>query len=120
MTPSLWRRISLLALMAIVGVVASGCTSAQPPEVSGDDPELVEGRELYGALCASCHGADGGGGRGLPLNEGRLLVAFPEPEAQIDLVTNGRASMPGFSGRLSEAEMVAVVRYTREIIAAVD
>ncbi|MDA3040513.1 MAG: cytochrome c, partial [Actinomycetota bacterium] len=80
----------------------------------------VEGREVYGSLCASCHTADGSGGRGPALNQGRVVEAYPDVEDQIELVTNGRAAMPAFSGSLSADEIAAVVRYTREVIATVE
>jgi len=41
---------------------------------------------------------------------------YPTVADQIDLVGEGRGSMPGFGGRYSSEELEAVVRYTREVL----
>lgn len=115
--PRVGRRVTM-ALVAAASL--TGCTGGGPPEVAGDDPVLIEGREIYGSLCASCHTADGSGGRGPALNQGRVVAAYPVIEDQIELVTNGRAAMPAFSGRLGADEIVAVVTYTREVLAPIE
>ncbi len=94
----------------------TACTGTPAPEVTVDDPVLMEGRDVYVQHCTACHGATGGGGRGSKLNEGRLEQRIPDPAVQIELITNGRSSMPSFGGRLTEAEIEAVVRYTREVL----
>jgi len=106
---------------AIVAALALGACASESPDVptAADgtaDPELVSGREIYAAQCASCHGASGGGGVGPALSDGRVEQAYPDIADQIDLVTNGRGSMPAYDGRLSPAEIEAVVRYTREVL----
>ncbi len=101
--------------MAVV-VGLSACSTERPPEVSIDDPELVQGREVYARACASCHGASGGGGVGLKLSEGAVVEAFPDIEAQIALVAEGRNNMPAFGDRLSVEDQRAVARYTREAL----
>lgn len=104
------------AAFAVLAIFATGCTGTPAPEVTVDDPVLIEGRELYVQHCSACHGSTGGGGRGSKLNEGRLEQRIPDPANQIAIVTNGRSSMPSFSGKLTEAEIEAVVRYTREVL----
>ena len=79
------------------------------------DPELLLGREIYQARCVTCHGANGEGGTGVRLNQGRVVVAYPDPADQAEIIRAGRNRMPSFSS-LSAAEIDAVVRYTREII----
>lgn len=103
----------LVAIASALSLV--GCVG-EPPEVTVDDPELVAGRAIYGANCASCHSANGGGGLGTKLNEGSVVAAFPEIEDQITLVADGRDRMPAFVGRLTDEELRAVVRYTREVL----
>ncbi len=109
------RPIALMIALAASALLAAACVG-EPPEVTNGDPELVAGRSVYGARCASCHGADGGGGAGGRLAGDALIEAYPDIEAQIDLVTNGRGQMPAFMGRLDEDQIRAVVRYTREIL----
>ena len=75
---------------------------------------LEQGRDVYETHCATCHGRNGEGASGPALNEGRVLVRFPDPEAHILLVENGSPPMPPFKGRLSREEIEAVVAYERE------
>lgn len=107
-------RPTFLAL--VLATVWLAACSGGPPEVAVDDPELVSGRNIYARNCASCHGSSGGGGVGPKLSEGAVVVAYPNIEDQIDLISNGRGRMPGYMGRLSGEEMQAVARYTREIL----
>lgn len=113
---SFW--ILVVSLGLAVGV--SSCVGAETPEVSGDDPVLVQGRELYIRQCQSCHGAAGGGGRGPKLAEGQILERFPDAESTIAIVSDGRNAMPAFSGRLTADEIEAVVRFTREVLAVAE
>jgi mono/diheme cytochrome c family protein len=73
------------------------------------------GAELYSANCARCHGGDGGGGIGPQLSDGQVVDAFPDVEGEIEVVTDGRGSMPSFGDRLSAAEIEQVVEYTRTL-----
>jgi len=114
------RRPTVAALFAGVAVVAlAGLATAcagEPPEVTSDDPELSTGRVIYASNCASCHGAGGAGGVGSRLDQGSMVDAFPDIEDQIDLVADGEGQMPGYAGRLEDAQIRAVVRYTREVL----
>ncbi|MEZ5377832.1 MAG: cytochrome c [Acidimicrobiales bacterium] len=105
----------------VVGVTATlliaGCAAATTPEVTNGDPVLEQGRELYIRQCSSCHGSDGGGGRGTKLNDGAVLAAYPDIADQLVVVSEGRNAMPAFGGRFDDAELDAVVRYTREVLA---
>lgn len=94
----------------------SACGGVAPEVSEGSDPVLFEGRSIWVGQCASCHGAAGGGGRGPSLADGRALDRFPEIASQNALVLNGRGGMPSFVGRLSEEQVTAVNRYTREVL----
>ncbi|HSL59791.1 MAG TPA: cytochrome c [Acidimicrobiales bacterium] len=109
------------AVVAVVAVLALGACASESPDVPTGadgtaDPELVLGREIYAAQCASCHGAGGGGGAGPALSDGRVERAYPDLADQIALVANGRGAMPAFGERLDAEELEAVVRYTREVL----
>jgi mono/diheme cytochrome c family protein len=71
------------------------------------------GAQLFQANCASCHGADGGGGLGPQLTGGVAVRGFPNENDQITFVTNGRGNMPGFGIMLTAAQIRQVVEYTR-------
>lgn len=99
--------VATLLMVACVGV---------SPEVTIDDPVLVEGRDIYSRNCASCHGASGNGGVGRALSGGAVVENYPDIADQIDLVASGKGTMPAYVDRLSGAEIEAVVRYTREVL----
>ena len=109
------RTLGVAVLAPFVVAALSGCVG-EPPEVTVDDPELVTGRSIYASNCASCHGASGGGGSGTRLADGAVVAAFPDIEDQITLVSQGRDRMPSYGGRLTEDQIRAVVRYTREVL----
>lgn len=106
-------------LSALFVTAALGVSCAAPPPVPGiedgsADPVLVRGREIWGRSCASCHAPDGSGARGPSLQA--IEVQIPVFADQVDVVADGRGSMPGFGGRYSPEELAAVVRYTREVL----
>jgi mono/diheme cytochrome c family protein len=113
------RLLVVLAQLALVAGLVVACTDAESPGLSSDqakDAELVTGQQVYLDKCARCHGDAGGGGAGPKLADGRVVKDFPDPEAQAEVVRNGRGSMPAWEGKLTDAEIDAVVRYTREVL----
>lgn len=78
--------------------------------------ELVErGRGVFEANCAACHQADGKGlPPAFPALDGSALVQG-DKAAQIDLVLKGKqgTAMMAFGAQLSDAELAAVITYTR-------
>jgi mono/diheme cytochrome c family protein len=102
------------------------------PKAAEEDPVFALGRSLYADNCASCHGAAGQGGVGRPLDE--VVKTFPNAADHIAWVQNGNVNlapgtpygvdrvahqspygtMPAFAGKLTDAEIAAVVRYERE------
>jgi mono/diheme cytochrome c family protein len=107
--------------MRLLWVLAVGCVAAVAVTGTAD-----EGKELYEAACASCHGLDG---RGAP--EG-TAIAVPLPDftdcAFVTRETSGNwvalaahggqaldlsPQMPGFADVLSAAQIHAVLAYLR-------
>ena len=78
------------------------------------DVLIEEGGRLYAQFCSSCHGTAGQGGQG-PRLAGTVVVNYPDAADEIDIVTNGRLAMPSFGSALSEAEIAAVVAFTRDL-----
>ena len=72
------------------------------------------GAQLFSANCASCHGADGGGGIG-PRLAGKVMKDFPDINKQIAFVKRGKGSMPSFAGDLTDEQIRLVVEYTRTL-----
>jgi len=107
------RRGRLLIVVAMAGLGLTACVG-DVPEVPPGDAQLVQGREVYSRNCVGCHGADGGGGTGTKLNEGVVVEQFPDPATAVEIVADGRNQMPAFAGKLTDDEIEAVVRFTRE------
>ena len=90
-------------------------TVAEDPAKQWDLKELVaRGEKVFAGNCAACHQASGKGVPGVfPALDGSQVVNGPEAD-QLALVLNGKAgtAMASFS-RLSDAELAAVITYTR-------
>jgi mono/diheme cytochrome c family protein len=87
---------ALLALTAISTLADSSPTPSASAAALPGDP--AKGQALYGANCASCHGASLTGGIGPALNPIEKLpnVANPlDPTFLIGLITNGRIHQAG-------------------------
>ncbi len=110
-------RATVVAIVVLTSGLLAGCVSSDVPEVPAGDTELSLGRDVWSGQCVACHGSDGAGGRGDRLNRGLVLDRYPDPATQLELIRNGVRAMPAFGGRLSDEELAAVVRYTREVIA---
>jgi mono/diheme cytochrome c family protein len=83
---------------------------AAPVPKAGTD--VNAGAAIFSARCSSCHGAKGTGGFG-PALAGVVTGRYPNAADEAKVVTNGRGSMPSFSGSLNPAQIGAVVEYTR-------
>src|SRR6195256_1320824 len=87
---------ALVALTAISTMAASSPSPSASGEPLPGDP--VKGAALYGASCATCHGASLTGGIGPALNPIEKLpnVANPlDPAFLIAIITNGRQPQAG-------------------------
>jgi mono/diheme cytochrome c family protein len=101
--------ISCTALWACGGGGSHASSPTSTAGAKGAGPES-EGARVFRTQCAGCHGTQGQGSLGPSLIgiESRLSVAD-----QTAVVQNGRGLMPAFTSSLTEAEIAAVVDYTR-------
>lgn len=99
MKVSMYYRVILIVLLPLL----SAHVTANP--LSGD--------QLYQQKCAVCHGADGGGGVGVPLNLPDFL-AVASDEYFRKTLRYGRSGrvMPAFTG-LNEQQVDAIIRHLR-------
>lgn len=110
------RRLLLPVLLAVTVLVGGACADSDPGiDVSGD-PELELGQDVYSENCARCHGTAGGGGVGPKLSEGAVVEVYPDIEDHVEVITEGRGTMPAFEGTLEPDEIRAVARYEREAL----
>ncbi len=124
-----WWAASTLIFLPLWAYVYVGTLERPPEETEGI---LAVGEHIYSARCASCHGANGGGGSGPALNDGELLAVFPSVESQLDWVIKGSdrygvgnpygdpsigrvvgGGMPGWGDVLTAEELIGVVIYER-------
>ncbi len=76
--------------------------------------DSTAGGEIYSTYCTPCHGAQGEGGIGLPLNPSEFVAGSRTPEL-VEFIFEGRegTAMAGFDGRLTEAEIADVIAFLR-------
>ena len=98
--------MSVLVVALVALGMATGCSGGS------DDSEPRTGREIYVAVCQTCHGRDGGGFVGPSLVD--AAQRYPEITDEIAVVTNGMGRMPAFGARLSAEQIKTVVEYTRD------
>jgi mono/diheme cytochrome c family protein len=110
------RTATVAAIVAVSALVFAACSSSGGGATPGD-PFLAQGKQVYQAHCATCHGTKGQGGAGMKL-AGRETSVFPNINDQIQVITNGRGSMPAWGNSLSADELRAVARYERECLGA--
>ncbi len=109
------RIVNVVEVLALVAVaMAVVLLFANEPD-SGSTAPTTPGAQVYASTCASCHGADGGGGTGPRLAGGAAAKRFPDIDDQITFVTEGSGAMPAFGGQLSPAQIRDVVEYTRTL-----
>lgn len=72
-----------------------------------------EGEEVYITNCSRCHQITGEGSVDYPTLAGNPVVMIDNPAPIVDIVMNGRGSMPPFQGVLTDREIAAVLTYIR-------
>ena len=86
----------------------------------GEDPSKVytleeqkaRGEKVYAANCAACHQLNGKGAGAFPALDGDKVINGPKA-AQFYILLNGKNAMPKWGGVLSDADIAAVITYTR-------
>lgn len=82
--------------------------------------DAPDGQAVFKKKCVMCHGADGKANTdmGRQLNALSLLsdeVRKLSPDEMMQVVTDGKGSMPSFTDQLSPDEIAAVVGYVRTL-----
>ena len=97
------RKIALLftTIISSAGIAAAADASA-----------------TWAANCASCHGKDGSGntmmGKKLGVKDYTKDQSFSDAEAA-NVIKNGKDKMKAFGGKLSDADVKALVAYVRSL-----
>jgi cytochrome c6 len=78
----------------------------------------ADGAALWAQHCASCHGKDGSGntamGKKLAVKDYSKDQGFSDAEAT-NVITNGKGKMKAYKGKLSDADIKALVAYVRSL-----
>jgi mono/diheme cytochrome c family protein len=80
----------------------------------------VDGKAIFKAKCAMCHGADGKGQTSMGKSMKIRDLASPEVQKLTDaeltaITTNGKGKMPAYKGKLTDAEIKAVIVAIRDL-----
>jgi mono/diheme cytochrome c family protein len=101
-------RISAVAVIFLAATLAEPAFAQAP------------GADTYKAKCAMCHGADGLATS--PMAKNMKVLSFKAPammkasDAQFIASTkNGKGTMKGYSGRLTDAQIKDVIAYVRTL-----
>jgi len=104
---SLASRAEALAFLLLFAIAFPRSSSAQSAA------DVQAGKVLFGHLCVTCHGIDGGGGAGPPLNRAKLINA-PDDAALRVIIADGipARGMPRVRRTLDfeQRQLVAYVR----------
>ena len=93
----------------------TGVTAQGQPKSPAAAPAAVDGKSLYAANCAGCHGSDATGGFGTDLTAADYQYGKSADEIR-QSITDGRGdSMPSFAGQLSAAEIDLLINYLQQL-----
>jgi cytochrome c6 len=99
-----------LALVAVLAVaVALPLLAADP-----------DGAAIFKGKCAMCHGPDGAGqtatGKAMKVRDLRSADVQKQTEKEMTtIVTDGKGKMTAYKGKLTDAEIAAVVKYIKTL-----
>ncbi len=84
---------------------------------STTDPALAQGKQIFAANCAACHGSNGTGTvLGAADFTSMTFMASSAPRDFYQIVTQGKGSMPSWQGRLSQDKRWAVIDFIHTFI----
>ncbi len=107
----------VLPAIALLGV--AGCKSS-PPRTEAQfnlSPAQARGRQLFVQHCAKCHEAYSAGGKNGPSLQGLFKRPYlpsgtPANDDRVrDVITLGRADMPGFGSVLTPQQVDEIIAY---------
>ena len=97
----------------IVHVEAEPKVSATAMTAHGESGPVARGRQLYGQLCSSCHGGDGGGLVGPSLKQ---IFDHKDAGLVLNAIKNPKDPMPKlYPNVLDDSDFSAVVEYVRTL-----
>ena len=105
------KMLAVLALLMIIG--AYGLAEMNKKKMLKANPvESNEGKEIFSAKCARCHGDDGKAGL---MGAYNLSVSVLDSTAVNSVVTNGKELMPAFKDVLTPEQIRSVCGYAETL-----
>ena len=80
-----------------------------------DPHEIAEGKAIYSASCAACHGADGSGAIGPSLSDDTWLYGSTPEEIAHTIAEGTDKGMPPFKTALSPSQLAEVTAYLESL-----
>ena len=101
----------------LIAVAALGILIAAPTAMAGGGPD---GAAIYKSKCAMCHGPDGAGqtpmGKNMKLRDLRSAEVQKQTDAElVKWIADGKGKMPAYKGKLTPAEIDALVAFIRTL-----
>lgn len=86
-----------------------------PPIASTDAEVIAAGQKLFSVACSNCHGSDGQGTRMAPALNTQNFLTQTNDQAIKAIISQGVTDtrMPAWGGRLSDAQLNALVSFIR-------
>lgn len=88
------------------------CSIAMLSVLSFDTPDKQTGKQLYEKHCIKCHGEDGGRGK---FKAKDLRYSRVADTAILTLLKTGKKAMPSYTKRMTQEEMLSVIRYSKSL-----
>lgn len=116
-------RIASVLPLLVAATVVTAAHAAPDGEARKQAADKQAASRNYGAFCADCHGAQGGGDGKAAATAGRAIPDFRTPQAvvtySLERMTQGVAAhaeptRAGWEGKLSQEEVAGVIGYMRE------
>jgi cytochrome c6 len=100
--------------LAVLALAASLLVATLPTAAQGD------GAAVYKSKCAGCHSPDGSGsgaaGKAMHLRDLGSADVQKQTDAELIAITaNGKGTMPGYKGKLTEDQIKQVVSFIRSL-----
>ena len=99
------RRVLFLARLGLLAML--------PMPVFAADAD--RGQKLYSVHCAGCHGVDGISVMSQAPNLASFELLTQPDQSLVDVIRDGRNTMPQYLGILKESEILDVVSYLRTL-----
>ncbi|HVT43594.1 MAG TPA: cytochrome c [Thermoanaerobaculia bacterium] len=98
----------------VVMIILAVILAAPAAHAGGDSQGVAD----YNAKCSSCHAKDGSGstpmGKKMELRDlGSNEVQAQTDQQLVDITAKGKGKMPKYAGKLSEAQIKAIVAHIR-------